>query len=142
MKNLNKIATGIALTVSLGLAATAIAHPWQMGGNRGQGAQAGQQQGMQYGAHKQAARGGLRDGAAGRGAQGAQTGRQLMTTEERTAMREKMRAAATPEERQQIAVANHAEMQKRAQEQGITLPEQRGPRNRAGTGPNAAVPAN
>ncbi|MDP1717107.1 MAG: hypothetical protein Q8L40_03440 [Burkholderiales bacterium] len=63
-------------------------------------------------------------------------------------MREKMRAA-TPEERQQIAVANHAEMQKRAQEQGITLPEQRGPRNRAGFGPNtapqtpdAAVPAN
>ncbi|MDP1717108.1 MAG: hypothetical protein Q8L40_03445 [Burkholderiales bacterium] len=56
MKNLNKIATGIALTVSLGLAATAIAHPWQMGGNRGQGPQAGQQQGMQYGANKQAAR--------------------------------------------------------------------------------------
>lgn len=132
MKNLNIIATGIALTVSLGLAATAIAHPGQMGGNRGQGAQAWQQQGMPYGAHKQAPR----------GAQGAQTGRQLMTTEERTAMRDKMRAAATPEERQQLATANHAEMQKRAQEQGITLPEQRGPRSRAGAGPNAAVPAN
>ncbi len=142
MKKLNKIATGIAITLSLGLAATAIAHPGQMGGNRGQGPQAGQQHGMQYGANKHAARGGQRDGAMGRGAQGAQTGQQLMTPEERTAMREKMRAAATPEERQQLAATNHAEMQKRAQEKGITLPEQRGPRNRAGFGPNAAAPAN
>lgn len=130
MRNLNKIATGIALTVSLGLAATAIAHPGQMGGNRGQGPQAGQQQGMQYGANKHA----------GRGAQGQQAGQQLMTTEERTVMRDKMRAAATPEERQQLAAANHEKMQKRALEQGITLPEQRGPRNRAGAGPNGSSP--
>ncbi len=142
MKNLNKVATGIILTLSLGLAATAIAQPGQMGSNRGQGPQAGQHQGMQYGANKQAARGGQRDGAMGRGAQGSQPGQQLMTTDERTAMRDKMRAAATPEERQQIAGANHTEMQKRAQEHGITLPVQRGPRNRAGTGPNAVAPAN
>jgi hypothetical protein len=66
-----------------------------------------------------------------------QTGQSLMTPEERTAMRDKMQNAKTPEERQQIAAANHAEMQKRAAEKGITLPEQRGPHGR-GFGPNAA----
>jgi len=52
----------------------------------------------------------------------------LMTPEERTALQEKMRNAKTPEERHKLAVANHAEMQKRAKEKGITLPEHRGPR--------------
>ena len=49
--------------------------------------------------------------------------RQLMTDEERTAMHEKMSAAKTPEERQALRTANHAEMEKRAKEKGITLPE-------------------
>ena len=65
-------------------------------------------------------------GAAGHGA-----GQQLMTPEERTALMEKMRNAKTPEERQKIAAANRAEMQKRAKEKGITLPEHRGPHGSA-----------
>ena len=56
-----------------------------------------------------------------------------MTPEEHTATINKMRNAATPEERQKIADATRAEMQKRAKEKGITLPETRGPR--AGYGP-------
>jgi hypothetical protein len=60
--------------------------------------------------------------------QGPAAAQQLMTPEERTATMEKMRAAKTPEERQQIAAATRAEMQKRAAEKGITLPEQRAPR--------------
>jgi hypothetical protein len=67
-----------------------------------------------------------------------------MTPEERTALREKMRNAATPEERQKIAEATRAEMQKRAQERGVTLPEHRGPHGRsgprAGTAPQPTTP--
>jgi len=119
MKRSHNIATAVALALGLGLAAGAHAHPGQTGGGMGQGMQGGQgmHAGMQHGA---------KDGHEGRGA-----GNQLMTPEERTAFREKMRGAKTPEERQQIAQANRTEMQKRAQEKGITLPEGRGPRFRA-----------
>ena len=48
-----------------------------------------------------------------------------MTPEERTAFGEKMRNAKTSEERQKLAEANRDEMQKRAKEKGITLPEHR-----------------
>ena len=115
MNRSHKIATAVALSLGLGLAAGAYAQPGQMGGGMGQGMQGGMQHGMK-GGHE------------GRGA-----GNQLMTPEERTAFREKMRAAKTPEERQQIALANRTEMQKRAQEKGITLPEGRGPRAGATT---------
>lgn len=47
----------------------------------------------------------------------------LMTTEERTEMRAKMQAAKTPEERQALRTSMRAEMQKRAKEKGITLPD-------------------
>jgi hypothetical protein len=50
----------------------------------------------------------------------------LTTPEERTAFREKMRSA-TPEQRQQLAAANRTEMQRRAAERGVTLPEASGP---------------
>ncbi len=147
MNKINKIATAVAL--SLGLAVTAWAHPGQVGGGMGPGAQAGQQHGMQggmgmgqgrmqHGAGNQANRGQGCDGTNAQSPRGPQTGQSLMTPEERTAIREKMRGAKSPEERQQIAAANHAEMQKRATEKGITLPEHRGPHGRAGTGPNAA----
>jgi len=134
MNRFNKIATAVAL--SLGLAAVAYAQPGQMGGNMGQGMQRGmgqgQMQGMQHGMKDGTGQG--KQGGMQRNAQGSQAGQQLMTAEERTAMQEKMRAATTPEERQQIATANRAEMQKRATEKGITLPEHRGPHGR-GTGP-------
>jgi hypothetical protein len=77
---------------------------------------------MQHGA-----KGGTGHGPMGTGAAGHDAGQQLMTPEERTALQEKMRNAATPEERQKIAEATRTEMQKRAQEKGITLPEHRNP---------------
>ena len=131
MKRSHKIATAVALALGLGLAGGAYAHQGQMGGSRGEGMHGGMHHGMHGGMHH--------------GAQGGQEGRgaanQLMTPEEREAFREKMRSAKTPEERQQIAQANRSEMQKRAQEKGITLHEHRGPRGRMGPGPAAAPTA-
>jgi hypothetical protein len=107
MKRSHKLAVGIAAAVGLGLGAAAvIAQPGAMGG--GMGPQ------MKGGMH---AMGGL------------------LTPEERSAFQEKMRNAKTPEERQKIAAANRAEIEKRAKEKGITLPEPHGPR--AGFGPHS-----
>jgi hypothetical protein len=135
MNKLNKTAIAIALT--LGVTA-AYAQPGQMRGNMEHGAQQGQHQGMQGGmgmGHGQ--KQGMTQGAThGHGNHGSNAAQSLVTPEERTAMQEKMRTAKTPEERQQIASANHAEMQKRATEKGITLSENRGPQGR-GMGPNA-----
>lgn len=142
MNKFNKIASAVAL--SFGLAATAYAHTGQMGSGMGPGAHQGGQhqmqgqmsqgrmQGMNHGG-KHAAMGQNRgQGCDGAKAQGStpQAGQQLMTSDERTAMRDKMRNAQSPEERQQIALANRTEMQKRATENGITLPEHRGPHGR------------
>jgi hypothetical protein len=77
---------------------------------------------------------GMGHGPMGAGPAGQMGGHQLMTTEEQAAFREKMHSAKTPEERQQIAEANRTEMQKRAKEKGITLPEPHGPH--AGFGPH------
>jgi len=52
--------------------------------------------------------------------------RQLMSPQEREALHEKMRNAKTPEERQALAATTRAEMEKRAKEKGITLPEHGG----------------
>ncbi len=140
MKTISKITTAVAL--SLGLAAVAYAHPGQMGNCTGPNAQQGCQQQMQSMNHggKHAAMGQNQgQGCDGAKAQGStpQAGQQLMTPEERTAMRDKMRNAKSTEERQQIAQANHSEMQKRATEKGITLPEFRNHQGR-GMGQNAA----
>lgn len=148
MNTLNKIAAAVAL--SLGLAAAVHASP--MGGHMEHGAkQGGQHQGMQGHAGqnrmegmKQGRMQGMKHGeshaghgkAEGRDPRGAEGGQSLMTPEERTAFRDKMRNAQTPEERQQLALANRAEMEKRAAEKGITLPEHRGPRGQ-GNGPAA-----
>lgn len=127
MNKLSKIATAVA--ISLGIATAALAHP---GEGRGMGHGEGQHQGMQGKGHGQMQ--GMKHGE-GHGKNAAQS---LATPEERTAMREKMRNAKTPEERQQIALANHAEMQKRAAEKGITLPERGEHRGEGrGTGPHA-----
>jgi hypothetical protein len=69
---------------------------------------------------------------------GPAAAQQLMTPEEQRALIEKMQNAKTPEERQKLAEANRAEMEKRAREKGITLPQPHGPR--AGFGPNFAPP--
>ena len=50
-------------------------------------------------------------------------GSQLMTPQERTEFRAKMRAAKTPEERTQLRAEHHKAMQARAKEKGMTLPD-------------------
>lgn len=66
-------------------------------------------------------------GQMGGGPAGRMAGQQLMSPEEHTALQEKMRNAKTPEERQKLAEANRAEMEKRAKEKGIALPGAHGP---------------
>ncbi len=133
MKHNRKWIIGIGTVLSLGIAALAAsAHPGQMGAGMGPGAQGGPHQ---------FAKGGMGHGAMRHGSTGPQAAQQLMTPEERTALQEKMRAAKTPEERQQIATATRTEMEKRAKDKGITLSEHRGPHGRHGTGPNTAAPA-
>jgi len=51
-------------------------------------------------------------------------GSQLMTAQERTEYQAKMRAAPTPEAREQIRAQHHKEMQVRAKEKGVTLPDE------------------
>ena len=127
MKRSQKFAVGIVASLGLGLAvATAFAQPGPMDGGMGPGAMSGMQHGM---------KGGMGQGGMSHGAAGQMSGQQLMTPEEQIALREKMRTAATPEERQTLADATRTEMQKRAKEKGITFPQQRGPR--AGFGPNS-----
>jgi len=69
--------------------------------------------------------------------QAAQTvlGRQLMTEQEQLEQRARMRTAKTEEEREQIRAEHHELMQERAQERGLTLPDQ--PMARGGMGPGA-----
>jgi hypothetical protein len=61
-------------------------------------------------------------------------GSQLMTPQELTEHRAKMRAAKTVEEREQIRKENHDRMQARAKERGVALPEEM-PMGGGGMGP-------
>jgi hypothetical protein len=117
MKRSHKTAAGIVAAVSLGIAAVAFAQPGPMGDGNGPHGMAGMQHGRM---------GGMQHGAMGQGA-GMGADHALMTPEERTALREKMHDAKTPEERQRLARATRDEMQKRAKEKGITLPQHAGP---------------
>lgn len=109
MKRSYKVAVAVGAALGLGIAAAAFAHP---GGMEGMGP------GMMMHGGPMAA---------------------LVTPEERVAMQEKMRNAKTPEERQKIAESMRAEMQKRAKEKGITLPEPHG--LGAGFAPRSTPPA-
>jgi Spy/CpxP family protein refolding chaperone len=100
-----------------------------MGGGMGHPMMGGMGQGMQ---------GAMGPGAMGGGPAGRMAGQALMTPEERQALADKMRNATTPKERQKLAETNRAEMEKRAKEKGITLPQPHGPR--ATFGPNFAPP--
>ena len=135
MKRSYKVAAGIVASLGLGMAVLAHAHQGSMGEGMGHGAMGG---GMGHGGMMQGMSGGMGHGGMGHGAMGGgmgqgrmggqMGGQQLMTPEEQNALRDKMRSAATQEERQKLAEANRTEMQKRAKEKGITLPEGRGPR--------------
>jgi len=61
-------------------------------------------------------------------------GYELMTPEERQAYMDKMRSAKTPEERAKLRDEHRAEMQQRAKEKGVTLPEPGGRRGPGGPG--------
>jgi hypothetical protein len=50
-------------------------------------------------------------------------GSQLMTEQERAEYRSRMRTATSEQEREQIRLQHHAQMQKRAAELGIELPD-------------------
>ncbi|MCW8830329.1 MAG: hypothetical protein OQK32_02295 [Gammaproteobacteria bacterium] len=65
-------------------------------------------------------------------------GSQLMTEQERMEFRQKMRTAKTLEQRQQIRNEHHERMKKRAQEQGMTLPDEP-PTRGGGMGPGGGM---
>jgi len=119
MKRSHKTAAGIVAALSLGVAAAAFAQPGPMGDGNGPHGKPGMQHGMM---------GGMQHGAMGQGA-GMGAGHSLMTPEERAALQAKMNDARTPEERQKLAQATRDEMQKRAKEKGITLPQHAGPQH-------------
>ena len=79
----------------------------------------------------------VREGSESQARYGDIYGYQLMTERERSEYRERMRTAATEQERQQLRNAHHEQMQERARERGVILS---GPRTgsgaplRAGTG--------
>ena len=79
-----------------------------MGPSMQHGNRHGMSQGVQHGKH----------------GQGSEMSK-LMTPEERTEMRAKMQAAQTPEERKAIRMSMRTEIEKRAKEKGITLPERK-----------------
>ena len=137
MKRSQKIVAGLVAAASLMITAAVYAHPGGMGQGMGEGGVGHRMMGAGMGdGHGHGMMGhGMGKGAMGPGNAGPGAAGQLMTPEERTAMREKMRSAKTPEERQKLAEANRAEMQKRAKEKGIALPEGRGPG--AGMGPQS-----
>lgn len=61
-------------------------------------------------------------------------GSQLMTPQERANYRKRMQSAKTVQEREQIRAEHHKQMQARAKERGVTLPDQP-PARGGGMGP-------
>jgi hypothetical protein len=132
MKRSYKVAATVSAMLGLGVAAAAFAHQGAMG-EAGSGMGPGMGRGM-------AMHGSATGRAAGQASEHAAM-EQIISPEERTALMEKMRSAKTPEERQQLAAATRAEMEKRARDKGITLPEQRGPQGRSGATATPRTPA-
>ena len=67
-------------------------------------------------------------------------GSQLMTPAERNTYRNKMRSLKTAQEREAFRAQHHQEMQKRAQERGVKLPDSPpGQGARGGLGPGPAM---
>ena len=65
-------------------------------------------------------------------------GSELMTEKERNEYRERMRSAKTQQEREKIRSEHHDRMLARAQERGVTIPDQP-PAKGAGTGPGGGM---
>jgi hypothetical protein len=81
----------------------------------------------------------VRNGTESQARHGDIYGYQLMTERERSAYRERMRAAATDQDRDRLRRQHHDEMQERARERGVTLS---GPKDGSGStyvvGPDSA----
>jgi len=112
MKNVKKIAIGVATVLGLGLAVGAVyAQQGPFGNGMGQGMMRGEMMhGQMSGLNPE-----------------MMVMRELMTPAERLAMMDKMIDAKTPEERRAVMTTNHSEMEKRAKDKGITLPAGHGP---------------
>lgn len=65
-------------------------------------------------------------------------GSQLMTQQERNEHRDRMRTAKTAEEREQVRNEHHERMKARAQERGVSLPDNP-PARGAGMGPGGGA---
>jgi hypothetical protein len=123
-----KALVGVAAVAAVGVAGLVVAHPGAGFGPQGAGPGGFGPGGMAGKAPM------MRGGFAG-----PMAGQQLITPEEQQAFVEKMRSAKTPEERQKLAEANHAEMAKRAKDKGVSLPQPRGPHGVAGSAPAPAA---
>jgi len=69
-------------------------------------------------------------------------GSQMMTNQERMEQRTKMNTAKTPQEREQVRSEHHEQMQVRAKERGVTLPDSppaQGAGMRQGMGPGGGM---
>ena len=66
-------------------------------------------------------------------------GSQIMTQQERTEYRNRMRQTTTQQEREQIRNEHHEQMRERARERGITLPEEPPARGGMGQGQGAGM---
>lgn len=69
-------------------------------------------------------------------------GSQLMTNQERIEHRNKLRAAKTLEQREQVRLEHHEQMKLRAKERGMALPDEppaQGGRGGRGMGPGAGM---
>lgn len=69
-------------------------------------------------------------------------GSQMMTNQERMEHRTKMNAAKTAQEREQVRLEHHEQMQLRAKERGVTLPDTppaQGAGMRQGMGPGGGM---
>lgn len=66
-------------------------------------------------------------------------GSQLMTPQERASYRKRMQSAKTAQEREQIRAEHHGQMQARAKERGVTLPDEP-PARGGGMGPGMGGP--
>ena len=65
-------------------------------------------------------------------------GSQLMTADERNVYRDKMKQAKTPAERDRLRQEHQRDMQQRAKDRGVTLPQQPGSRTKQARSQQAA----
>jgi hypothetical protein len=114
MKTVNKIAIGIAAVLSLGIGITAVQAQQGPKGDMGHMG-SGMGPGMMRGPMMQNQMMGQNSDM--------KVMRELITPKERLSMMDKMMDAKTPQERQAIMISIHAEIEKRAKEKGITLPD-------------------